>query len=145
MGIDDDTVAAYRRLAKAGELPLRVSAYLEGDAAHPEGLAERELEPDDGDDYFALVGVKYFADGALGSRGAALAADYSDDPGNRGLYVTAPEVLDRAVGIAARSGWQVATPTRSATPASAPRSTPTSTRSRPRPGKTCGCASSTRR
>ncbi len=109
MGVDDDTVAVYRQLAKAGELPLRVSAYLEGDPAHPEGLADRVLEPDDGDDYFALVGVKYFADGALGSRGAALAADYSDDPGNRGLFVTAPEVLDRAVGIAAKSGWQVAT------------------------------------
>lgn len=109
MGIDDDTIAVYRQLAKAGELPLRVSAYLEGDAAHPEGLAERVLEPDDGDDYFALLGVKYFADGALGSRGAALLADYSDDPGNRGLFVTSPEQLDRAVAVATASGWQVAT------------------------------------
>ncbi|MBK9034307.1 MAG: amidohydrolase [Myxococcales bacterium] len=109
MGIDDDTVAAYRRLAKAGELPLRVSAYLEGDPARADALAARAIEPDDGDDYFALVGVKYFADGALGSRGAALLADYSDDPGDRGLFVTAPDALDRAVAAATAAGWQVAT------------------------------------
>ena len=109
MGIEDETVDVYRRLARAGELPLRVDAYLAGDAAHPEALAERTLEPDDGDDYFALIGVKYFADGALGSRGAALSADYSDDPGNRGLFVTQPAALDHAVAVATRAGWQVAT------------------------------------
>jgi predicted amidohydrolase YtcJ len=37
--------------------------------------------------------VKLFADGALGSRGAALLGDYSDDPGNRGLlFESAPNL-----------------------------------------------------
>jgi predicted amidohydrolase YtcJ len=35
-----------------------------------------------------MAGVKFYADGALGSRGAALEAPYSDDHGNRGLLVT---------------------------------------------------------
>jgi hypothetical protein len=109
MGIDDATVAVYRELAKAGELPLRVNAYLDGNPAIVLGLAARELEPDDGDGHFSLVGVKLFADGALGSRGAALAADYSDDPGNRGLWVTTPDELRRLVGVATAAGWQVAT------------------------------------
>jgi predicted amidohydrolase YtcJ len=109
MGIDDATAAVYQDLAKRGELPLRVTAYLEGDPAKAAALAERAVIPDDGDDYFALIGVKYFADGALGSRGAALHADYSDDPGNRGLWVTEPAALTRAVAAASAAGWQVAT------------------------------------
>lgn len=109
MGIDDATVAAYHTLEESGELPLRVYAYLEATPALVDGLAARPLEPDDGDDYFALVGVKLFADGALGSRGAALAADYSDEPGNRGLWITSPDELTRSVAKATSAGWQVAT------------------------------------
>ena len=37
--------------------------------------------------------VKLMADGALGSRGAALLDDYADEPGNRGLLVTEPDRL----------------------------------------------------
>ena len=109
MGIDDDTVAVYHALAKAGELPLRVNAYLELTAASAPILRQRALEPDGGDAYFAMVGVKLYADGALGSRGAALTADYSDDPGNRGLWITPPAELERAVAAATDAGWQVAT------------------------------------
>ncbi len=115
MGIDDTTAAVYRELTTAraagarGALPLRVTAYLEGSPALAATLAQRAREPDDGDDYFAIVGMKLYADGALGSRGAALAADYSDEPGNRGLWVTEPAALTTAVGQAADAGWQVAT------------------------------------
>ena len=108
MGIEDETAAVYREMAKAGELPLRVNAYLEGSTAAAAQMGQRELEPDDGDAYFAMVGMKLFADGALGSRGAALAADYSDDPGNRGLWVTEPAPLRDAVVAATASGWQIA-------------------------------------
>jgi hypothetical protein len=109
MGIDDETVAVYRQMAGAGELPLRVNAYLEGSPAIAKTLGEREVEPDDGDAYFALAGMKLFADGALGSRGAALAADYADDEGNRGLWVTEPPTLKQAVLDATGAGWQIAT------------------------------------
>jgi predicted amidohydrolase YtcJ len=36
--------------------------------------------------------VKLFADGALGSRGAALLDDYSDQPGWRGLLLKPEEI-----------------------------------------------------
>jgi hypothetical protein len=50
-----------------------------------------------------------YADGALGSRGAALLDPYSDDPGNSGLLVSKPEHL-QAVAIAAlRAGFLVCT------------------------------------
>ncbi len=109
MGIDDATVAVYRELERAGELPLRVNAYLEATPAVVASLGDRELEPDDGDDYFSLVGIKFFADGALGSRGAALAADYADEPGNRGLWISGPDELRASVMKATGAGWQVAT------------------------------------
>jgi hypothetical protein len=52
--------------------------------------------------------VKLFADGALGSRGAALFEDYSDDPGNRGLLLTAPDVLRAKVRAVMAAGFQAA-------------------------------------
>jgi predicted amidohydrolase YtcJ len=51
--------------------------------------------------------LKIVADGALGSRGAALLADYADAPGNRGLDVTPPEEVERLMEKAMRGGFQV--------------------------------------
>jgi predicted amidohydrolase YtcJ len=52
--------------------------------------------------------VKLYADGALGSRGAALFEDYADDPGNRGLLLTAPDALRAKVRAVAAAGFQPA-------------------------------------
>jgi predicted amidohydrolase YtcJ len=57
---------------------------------------------------FSMPGVKLYADGALGSRGARLYAGYSDDPKNQGLWRTEPAVLSRTVEAAVAGGWQVA-------------------------------------
>ncbi|MEM6576592.1 MAG: amidohydrolase family protein, partial [Pseudomonadota bacterium] len=53
--------------------------------------------------------VKLYADGALGSRGAALIADYSDDPGNRGLLLQPKARLTEQVTRAMGCGLQVNT------------------------------------
>jgi predicted amidohydrolase YtcJ len=108
MGIDDETVAVYRSLAAEGKLPLRVYAYLAG-GGRVDSLRGRRPDVDpDGTAMFVLRGAKLFADGALGSRGAALLAPYDDDPGNQGLVITPPEELARAAKIAAESGFQLA-------------------------------------
>jgi predicted amidohydrolase YtcJ len=104
MGIDDTTAEAYRALDAAHELPLRVYAYHVGDPDHPGALGH----PAPAQGRFAMRGVKFFADGALGSRGARLYADYDDDHGNRGLWVTEPAQLGKAVDAAVAGGWQVA-------------------------------------
>lgn len=52
--------------------------------------------------------IKIFADGALGSRGAALFLPYSDEPGERGLIVTPEEEIFRLTVIALKRGFQVA-------------------------------------
>jgi predicted amidohydrolase YtcJ len=53
--------------------------------------------------------IKTYADGALGSRGAALLAPYSDDPGNTGLLVSTPAHLEKVAELGLRSGFQVNT------------------------------------
>jgi predicted amidohydrolase YtcJ len=106
MGIERETAAVYRTLAADKRLPLHVHAYLLGDPAHPDVLRTEHPEPPVG--RFEMRGVKFFADGALGSRGARLYADYDDDPGNRGLWVTEPDALAKAVDAAVAGGWQVA-------------------------------------
>ncbi len=107
MGIDDATAAAYRELAAAGRLPLRVYAFAQGSPATVEALASRPIEPDDGTAHFAMRGIKLYADGALGSRGAALLAPYRDDPGNQGNWVASPDELARAAMVVADHGWQL--------------------------------------
>jgi predicted amidohydrolase YtcJ len=60
-----------------------------------------------GHDFLTVRAIKSYADGALGSRGAALLEDYSDDRGNRGLLVTPPERLDELARQAREKGWQL--------------------------------------
>jgi predicted amidohydrolase YtcJ len=50
--------------------------------------------------------IKISADGALGSRGAAMIEDYSDDWGNAGLLLLNPDTLRRIAGDAAEKGFQ---------------------------------------
>jgi hypothetical protein len=103
MGIDAATVSAYGALAASGKLRVRVYAF--GDGEH--WLAR---DPDPAAPYamFTLRGVKLFADGALGSRGAALTQPYSDDPGNAGLILASRESLEVSSRKAIAKGWQIA-------------------------------------
>jgi hypothetical protein len=107
MGIDDDTVAVYRSLAKSGRLKLRVYALLSGEG-QMESLPQRKPDRDpDGTAFFVLRAVKLFADGALGSRGAALLSPYVDEPTSSGLVLMGPDELRRAAELALKAGFQL--------------------------------------
>ena len=111
MGIGKETIAAYRRLAAAGQLPLRVYAFVAGGSETAATIAQHappELHPAP-DAMFVLRGVKLYADGALGSRGAALLAPYSDAPELTGNWVLSPAELRAATAVSVEAGWQVAT------------------------------------
>ena len=107
-GVSLDFLDAYRKLADAGELPLRITAMADGDSAALEALCRDGMYAHPSG-RLKMRMVKLYADGALGSRGAALLADYSDDPGNRGLMLTAPAYLLRLMRKAKDCGVQVAT------------------------------------
>ena len=61
------------------------------------------------DGHLWIRAIKLYADGALGSRGAALLAPYSDDPGNVGLLVSRPEHLLDVARRARAAKFQVNT------------------------------------
>ena len=106
MGVDGRGLAAYRRLADAGALPIRVFAYL----AHDHDLMLKELKRGRSKQlsFFQVQGVKFFLDGALGSRGARLLAPYSDEPTTKGLWVTDPAKVAADAAITLRAGYQPA-------------------------------------
>ncbi len=107
MGIDAQTVAVYEEMAKQNALGLRVFAYFAGDASNPASLDFLRARKPGSTGRFHLRGVKFFADGALGSRGARLYAKYLDED-QVGLWVTDPQVLAAGVEVAVAHGWQVA-------------------------------------
>lgn len=104
MGTEPAVLRELRALESEGRVTLRVYAYLGGDWAAVEPLL---AEPPDREGLVQVVGVKLFADGALGSRGAALFKPYSDRPDATGLLVTPEEELARRARIAHRAGYAV--------------------------------------
>ena len=107
-GIPLSELQRYQRLADRGQLPLRIYAMADGNAAALESLCANGLYRHPSG-RLQMRAVKLYADGALGSRGAAMLSDYSDDHGNRGLLVMSPEEVAAAVAKAHRCGVQVAT------------------------------------
>ncbi|MGH9381207.1 MAG: amidohydrolase [Thermoanaerobaculia bacterium] len=106
MGVGDPTLRAYTTLADEDRLPLRVAAFLTDD----DELLDRWFErgPLLSGSRFQVRGVKLYADGALGSRGAALIAPYSDEPEHSGLLITGSNRIADICARAKDSGFQVA-------------------------------------
>ncbi len=105
-GLGAQALAAYRELIRRNELPVRVYAMIGG-----EGKLWRDFlarGPEIGE-RLTIRSIKMMADGALGSRGAALLAPYSDDPGNTGLVMLQREDLERVCRDAVKHGFQVNT------------------------------------
>ncbi|HEY7114322.1 MAG TPA: amidohydrolase family protein, partial [Thermoanaerobaculia bacterium] len=101
------SIAALERLARRGELPIRVYATVSSDEDTLQAEFRRGIRIGRGSDFLTVRAIKVIEDGALGSRGAALFADYSDEPGKRGLLVTPPERLDAIAREAREHGWQL--------------------------------------
>jgi predicted amidohydrolase YtcJ len=105
-GAGTDVLALYREAAAAGKLRTRLYVMAAG---LPTVRALGRPEIGLGDGMLTVRSVKLYADGALGSRGAALLEPYSDDPGNSGLLVTPPEGILEAARFALAHGFQVGT------------------------------------
>jgi len=96
-------------LAKAGNFNLRVYAMVGDDSAAIAHYFQRGPQIGLYDNKLWIRSIKLYADGALGSRGAALLDPYADDPKNNGLLRSPPEHLRDVSTRALRNGFQVAT------------------------------------
>lgn len=105
-GISAREAQAYRNLQRAGRLPIRVYAMLSVlDPANNDYLNAGPYESHDG--MLQIRSVKISADGALGSRGAALHQSYSDQPGHTGLLLLTDTDLRHHIERSAKAGFQV--------------------------------------
>jgi predicted amidohydrolase YtcJ len=107
-GTGRDTLALYEDFIARGAFPLRLYAMLTPPSART--FCARTPVPFEHPSGQLRVGaVKFYVDGALGSRGAALLEPYSDDPANTGLLRMSPEVFRQEVERAMACGLQVNT------------------------------------
>ncbi|PZU14296.1 MAG: metal-dependent hydrolase [Sphingobium sp.] len=98
---------AFRRSADRGALRVRIMSYAMG-LENMVLIAGPEPTPWLYDDHLRMGGVKLLLDGALGSRGAWLRADYVDAPGQRGLPMITDTQLRNFMSRAAMDNFQVA-------------------------------------
>ncbi|MDB5034800.1 MAG: N-substituted formamide deformylase [Chlorobi bacterium] len=105
MNVEPERLESMTRAADRGGMRLRCQVFLAAQneewAAVPRPVT---LGPN-----LHIVGVKYFADGALGSRGALLLEPYSDAPGTRGLQLLDAGEIVRLASEPLRRGFAVAT------------------------------------
>jgi predicted amidohydrolase YtcJ len=106
-GIDRATYALYRRYADEGRLTARLYPMIGDVGADFDAISASGPLIGYANDFLTVRSVKLYADGALGSRGAALLAPYADDSANSGLLFHAPEELAAMIGKALGKGYQV--------------------------------------
>jgi hypothetical protein len=106
-GVSSDVIAVYEELAGAGQYNVRNYVMVRGDEAALDRLMARGPRAALYEGRLWIRSIKITADGALGSRGAALLEDYSDEPGNRGLITADSGYMRRVAAKALRSGFQL--------------------------------------
>ena len=107
MGTSTEDWASFRRAGDAGWLNVRIFSY--SASVEPMlAIAAGEPTPWLYGDKLRMAGVKLYADGALGSRGAWLKQPYADKPGERGLQFLEDAKMRNLMSRAAMDGFQVA-------------------------------------
>ena len=104
-GVNKTQAEVFMSMADDAELDIRVYAMLSDAGANLDAFPEPIRRY--GDDRLDIASVKLYADGALGSRGAAMIDPYDDDPENRGLPFWTQDQLNGFVQKANAKGFQV--------------------------------------
>lgn len=105
MSVNPDDVDLINRLAQKGDIKIRV--YNSIDLLEGRSMPKANSKAVDTDNLITTRAIKLYADGALGSRGAALLSPYKDDPKNSGLMTLKEETALPILESALRNGTQV--------------------------------------
>jgi predicted amidohydrolase YtcJ len=100
-------IAVYRELADRGQLTVRAYVMILDADADFAALSKSGPLIGYAEDHLTIRSVKLFADGALGSRGAAMLAPYSDMPSQRGLLFMSDAEMEKKIETGLRAGYQV--------------------------------------
>ncbi len=105
-GIGADTWEMYKQFADGEKLTTRIYSMISGTGDTFDELSTSGPIKSYADDLLALRSVKIYSDGALGSRGAAMIEEYSDDPGNYGLLFMNQNDMNAMVSKVVGKGFQ---------------------------------------
>ena len=105
MGIDVNTISVYAELAQQNQLPIRIYGAIDGNDTI---IFKFISKPIINFNNFTLRATKFSADGALGSRGAALNEPYSDDKKNTGI-LNFSDVTKQQMKTYFENGFQICT------------------------------------
>jgi len=104
-GLSTEVVQLIDAMHKDNKLTMRINAWLDPSESNFSTFIEKGVLQNE---KLTVSTLKLYADGALGSRGARMIEPYSDDPGNKGLFVTDPEKLRELCTRAFDNNYQVA-------------------------------------
>ena len=105
-GLDKEQLQLIESLHEERVLDIRVYGMISNT---PENLAYYLEKGTTQTERLNIRSVKVYADGALGSRGAALKKEYSDAPGNHGSFVTPVDQIEALAYVLAKKGFQMNT------------------------------------
>ena len=105
-GLNRDILELIDSLHKTEDLKIRVYGMISNSKENldyylAKGITQSER--------LTIRSVKVYADGALGSRGAALKKPYADAQNNKGLFLTQPDEIERLAYLLADKGFQMNT------------------------------------
>ena len=105
-GLEKKIVDEIDALQKSGELKMRIYAMLTDNAENLDYYLQHGIYKTDRLNFRSF---KFYADGALGSRGACLCKPYSDQPSASGLLLSTPEYFRANAKKVADKGFQMNT------------------------------------
>ncbi len=101
------TIDRFKRLADAGELPVRLYVMIRASNASLEENLDNYLMTGYGENHLTVRSIKRSIDGALGSHGAWLLEPYDDKPESAGLNTSDPDDIRETARLAESHGYQL--------------------------------------
>lgn len=106
-GVGREVIDVYEELAREGNYNLRNYVMIRGGDSTLAHYFERGPQEAIHDGRLWIRAIKLSADGALGSRGAALIDPYTDEPSHNGLLLVPPERIREVAVRALQNGFQL--------------------------------------